>query len=189
MVNTHLSFYTEDELLGLGLGHVGMGVQLSRKVSLYKPQEIYLDDHCRIDDFCILSGNIKIGKYVHIAAYCGLFSGGTGIMMDDFSGLSSRCSLYAESDDYSGEFMINPTVPEHLRHVISAPIHMQRFSVVGVGGVLLPGATMKEGAVLAALSLLKETADAWKIYAGVPSVYKKERHKNIIELSRGIISE
>ena len=62
------SFYTEEELKGLGFRHIGNGVCISRKASIYGAQNISLGDHVRIDDFCILSGRIEIGSYVHVAA-------------------------------------------------------------------------------------------------------------------------
>lgn len=58
------SFYTEEELKGLGFRHIGNGVCISRKASIYGAQNISLGDHVRIDDFCILSGRIEIGSYV-----------------------------------------------------------------------------------------------------------------------------
>ena len=39
--------------------------------------------------------------------------------MKDFSGISSRCTIYAESDDYSGKFLTNPTVPDEYLLIIS----------------------------------------------------------------------
>ena len=57
------SFYTEEELKGLGFRHIGNGVCISRKASIYGAQNISLGDHVRIDDFCILSGRIEIGSY------------------------------------------------------------------------------------------------------------------------------
>ena len=56
------SFYTEEELKGLGFRHIGNGVCISRKASIYGAQNISLGDHVRIDDFCILSGRIEIGS-------------------------------------------------------------------------------------------------------------------------------
>lgn len=41
----------------------------------------------RIDDFCILSGNIPIGNFVHIACYTSLIGRG-GIWIGDYVGIS-----------------------------------------------------------------------------------------------------
>lgn len=70
------SFYTENELNELGLKAVGENVNISKKASLYGCSEISIGNNVRIDDFCILSGNIKIGDYVHVAAYTALYGGG-----------------------------------------------------------------------------------------------------------------
>ena len=43
---------------------------ISKKVSIYSPQKISIGNNVRIDDFCILSGNITLGNYCRIAA-CG----------------------------------------------------------------------------------------------------------------------
>ena len=46
----------------------GENVLISRKASLYSPQTISLGNKVRIDEFCILSGLIEIGNFVHISA-------------------------------------------------------------------------------------------------------------------------
>ena len=83
------SFYNQEELTALGFKAVGKNVLISRKTSIYGAQHISIGDNVRIDDFSLLSGQITIGSYVHIAAYVGLFGGG-GIVLDDFVGLSAR---------------------------------------------------------------------------------------------------
>lgn len=55
-------------------------------------------------------GIIKIGNYVHIAAYTALDGGKEEISISDFVNLSSRISVYSISNDYTGETMINPMV-------------------------------------------------------------------------------
>ena len=109
------SFYTDQELQNLGLKEYGTNVLISRKCSIYGASHISIGNNVRIDDFCILSGNIKIGNYVHISAYTSMFSGDSHIVIGDFVALSSRNVIYAESDDYSGESMVNPMVPDEYK--------------------------------------------------------------------------
>lgn len=85
---------------------------ISRKASIYGENNISIGDNVRIDDFCILSGNITIGNNVHISAYTGLFVGNMGIKIEDFVALSVRCVVFGESDDYSGSAMTNPMIPD-----------------------------------------------------------------------------
>ena len=63
------SFYTEAELERIGFASIGKNVLLSRKVSVYSASTISIGNNVRIDDFCILSGSISIGSFVHISAY------------------------------------------------------------------------------------------------------------------------
>src|SRR5881628_2781552 len=146
------SFYSQDELAGLGLAAVGEDVRLSRHATLYGAAFISLGDHARIDDFCVLSAGapLRIGRNVHVAAYCGLF-GAAGLELDDFSGLSSRVSIYTASEDYSGASLTNPTVPDVYRRVDDGPVRLGRHAIVGAGAVIMPGVQVGDGAAVGAL--------------------------------------
>ena len=72
MEKIQTSFYSPEELKEIGFKSVGENVLISRKVSIYSPQKISIGNNVRIDDFCILSGNITLGNYCRIAAYCAL---------------------------------------------------------------------------------------------------------------------
>lgn len=102
------SFYEESELKQLGFKQIGKNVRISRKASFYGVSKISIGNNVRIDDFCILSGKIDIGNYIHIAAYSALYGGDDGIFLDDFVNISSRVCIYSVSDDYSGNSMTNP---------------------------------------------------------------------------------
>lgn len=60
--------FSESELKAIGFLKYGKNVLVSRKASIYNPEQMVLGDNIRIDDFCILSGNIKLGSYIHIPA-------------------------------------------------------------------------------------------------------------------------
>lgn len=171
------SFYSEEELSKLGLRCYGKNVMISRKSSLYSPGKISIGDNVRIDDFCILSGNIRLGNCIHIAAYCALFGGAEGIEFRDYSGLSARGVVYAESDDYCGDYITNPTVPKEMRHVISGKVVFREHSIVGAGCIVLPGCILNEGIAVGAMSLVNKSLDEWGIYAGVPAKRLKDRKK------------
>lgn len=178
------SFYTEQELRELGLKHCGKNVLLSRKASIYGAGRISIGNNTRIDDFCVLSGNITIGSNVHIAAFCGLFAGNAGIVLNDFSGLSSCCVIYAESDDYSGEAFSNPTFPMEFRKISGGTVILGKHSVLGTGSAVLPGVTVGEGASVGSMSLVTKSLEPWGIYVGVPCKRLKDRSKNLLELEK-----
>ena len=178
------SFYTEEELKGLGFRHIGNGVCISRKASIYGAQNISLGDHVRIDDFCILSGRIEIGSYVHVAAYTALYGGSDGIFIEDFANLSSRICVYSVSDDYSGQTMTNPMVPDEYKAVESAPVHIRRHVIVGSTSVILPGVDLQEGSAFGSFSFINRDPEPWSMNAGIPARKIKERSRNLLELEK-----
>lgn len=183
------SFYSDAELEKIGFASCGRNVLISKKTSIYGADKISIGSNVRIDDFCILSGKIKLGNYIHIAAYSALFGGDSGIEMDDFSGLSSRCVIYAESDDYSGLHMTNPTVPEQYLGIVKGKVILSKHVIVGTASVLLPGVTIGEGSAVGSMSLVNKSLECWGIYAGVPCEYKKHRSQKLLELEKDLRGE
>lgn len=175
------SFYSEEELKELGLKSYGKNVLISRKCSLYGAENISLGDHVRIDDFCILSGNITIHNYVHISAYASMFAGDCSIEVGDYVAISSRNAIYAESDDYSGASMVNPMVPEECRHVESASVSIGRHVIIGTGSTVLPGVTVGEGASVGAMSLINHDIEPWTMNVGIPCRKIKERSQELLK--------
>jgi galactoside O-acetyltransferase len=176
------SFYTTAELSSLGLKSHGENVRISRKASIYRPERIEIGSNVRIDDFCILSGRIRLGDYIHISAQALLFGGESGIVMEDFSGLSSRCAIYAESDDYSGDHLSHAACPEQYRAPYCGEVVMKRHVIVGSGSTLLPGVLIGEGAAIGAMSLVIRDVSPWTICAGIPCRVIKERSRKAIAL-------
>lgn len=172
------------QIANIGFNSVGDNVQISEKASIYGASLIKIGNNVRIDDFCVLAagiGGIQIGNYVHIAVGSTLIGAGE-IKLDDFSGLSSRVSIYSSSDDYSGQTMTNPTVPNAYKNVYSAPVYLGRHVIVGSGSVILPGVRLEEGVAVGALSLVTTHCDSFGIYTGNPAKRIKERKRNLLEL-------
>lgn len=176
------SFYTEEELKKIGFKSMGENVLVSKKASIYGPERISLGNNVRIDDFTFLSGNIQIDDYVHISAYSSLVAGNQLIHMKDFSGLSSRVTVYAVSDDYSGKHLTNPTVPNEYKCIYGKDIIFEKHSIIGTNSVILPGAYIAEGVSIGAMSLLTKETEAWGIYAGIPAKRIKNRDRTLLEL-------
>ena len=175
------SFYSIDELLNLGIAKIGKNVLISRKTSIYSPENINIGDNVRIDDFCILSGTICIGNYIHIAAYSSLFAGNAGIIIEDYSNISSRVSIYALSDDFSGDSMTNPMIPDIFKSVYQEKVIIRKNVIIGTGSTVLPGVILNEGTAVGAMSLIKTSTEPWGIYAGIPANYKKQRSNRLLE--------
>lgn len=178
------SFYSKEEIYDMGFKSCGENVLISRKASIYRVSNISIGENVRIDDFCILSGNITLGNYIHIGAYSALFGGAKGIEMMDFSGLSSRCVIYAETDDYQGDFLTNPTVSDAYRNVSGGKVTLHKHVIIGSGTCILPDVTLAEGVSVGAMSMVNQSLDEWGVYAGCPCKRIKERSKNLIALEQ-----
>lgn len=187
------SFYTEEELRRIGFKSFGKNVLISKKASIYGAENITIGNNVRIDDFCILSGKINIENYIHISAHTSLFAGNVGINIEDFAGISSRCAVYAITDDYSGNFMTNPMTSDKYRNVISSKIIIKRHSIVGSGSTIVPNGEneliIDEGSAIGAMSFVKKSTLAWNIYIGIPARIVKQRNKNILKLEKQFLEE
>jgi len=172
------SFFTQQELKKIEFKHIGNNCLISNRASLYSPEKIEIGDNVRIDDYCILSGSIRIGSYVHISAYTALY-GKYGIIIEDFVTISARVLLFSQNDDYSGRFMTNPMIPSNYTKVEGGEIILMKHSIVGAGSIILPKVTFHEGSCLGAMSLAKNDLQEWKIYAGIPAKYLRDRYRAI----------
>jgi len=170
----------------MGFLSIGQNVNVSDRASFYNTANISLGNNVRIDDFCVLSagaGGIFLGDYVHIAVYSSLMGAGK-ISLFDFSGLSSRVSIYSSSDDYSGTMLTNPTVPSRFTGVTHADVTLEKHVIVGTGSVILPGVTLREGVAVGALSLVNNDCEAFGIYAGAPAKRIGGRKRDLLEIEK-----
>jgi acetyltransferase-like isoleucine patch superfamily enzyme len=186
-----MSFYTEEELSSIGLKSYGKDVKISRFARIYNPQSIEIGNHVRIDDFCILSASSNefiINDYVHISAGTYLY-GSSGLFIDSFSNISAGVKLYTVNDDYSGESLIGPTVPDRYRNVHKRPILIGKYVVIGCNTVVLPGSIITDGVAIGSNSLVKGSLRSWKIYGGTPVRYLKDRSKNLLSYVDNLTNE
>jgi galactoside O-acetyltransferase len=184
------SFYNTKELLQLGLKSVGNNVSISRKASLYGTSRISIGNNVRIDDFCVLSagkGGITIGNYIHIAVFSSLIGEGA-IVMKDFSGLSSRVSVYSSNDDYSGRSMTNPMVPSEFTNVKHADVILEKHVLIGSGSIILPGVVLHEGSVVGALSLIQKDCEPFALYSGHPAKRIRSRSHDLLEKEKQLMN-
>lgn len=178
------SFYLKDELKELGLKYYGKNVKISRNAKFYNVEKISVGDNVRIDDFCILSGNITLGNNIHIAAYSAIYGGNLGVIIDDYANLSSRVSVYAVSDDYTGLTMTNPTIPEEFKNVYSAAVYIGKHVIIGSTSVVLPGVKIGEGSSFGCFSYINRDSESWSINVGIPFKKIKDRSKELLDLQK-----
>ncbi len=63
------------------------------------------------------------GYNVHIATGVYIFAVDEGVILNNYSGVSSRTAIYAANDVYSGEYITNPTVSDNVRNVTVGTIY------------------------------------------------------------------
>lgn len=175
------SFYSNSELLQLGLRKVGHNVLLSRKASIYSPHQISIGNNVRIDDFCLLSGQIELGSNIHISAYVALY-GAKGIVLEDYTGISPKSIVYSAMDDFSGDYLIGPIHTEGMTHVTGGVVRIRKYAQIGTNTIIFPNLTIGEGAVIGACSLVNHNIEPWSICYGIPAIKHKERKRNMLSL-------
>lgn len=179
-METQSSFYSEYELKEIGFKSYGSNLKISRFARFYSPQSVSIGNNVRIDDFCILSGNITIGSNIHISAYVALY-GAMGIVLEDYSGISPKSVVYSAMDDFSGEYLIGPIHPENTINVQGGLVRICKYVQVGSNSVVFPKLTIGEGSVVGACSLVNKSLDEWGIYMGVPAKKYKNRSRNLLK--------
>ncbi|MEI8324257.1 MAG: acyltransferase [Betaproteobacteria bacterium] len=181
-----MTMLNRDALMRMGFQSLGKDVQISDKASFHGSHRIALGDRARIDDYCVLAagcGGIVVGAHVHIGVGSTLIGAGK-ITLSNFSGLSSRVSVYSSSDDYSGGTMTNPTVPSEFTGVTHADVYCGKHVIVGCGSVILPGVTLEDGVAIGALSVVNKDCKEFGIYSGNPARRISERRRDLLELER-----
>jgi NAD(P)-dependent dehydrogenase (short-subunit alcohol dehydrogenase family)/acetyltransferase-like isoleucine patch superfamily enzyme len=184
------SCYTIEELKSKGITVRGKNISISKYVNIYNPQNLILHDNIRIDDFTVISckGTVEIFNYVHIGCHC-LISCSTKIVFGNYTGISSGVKLFGGCDDFSGDFLTNPTVPTKYSNVSCGDIILENHVLIGANSLVLPNVILKEGTSVAALSLIKKDTEPWKIYGGCPAKVLKDRHQNCLILEKKLEAE
>ena len=188
--NIKHNYYSIDELYKLGITIYGKNIKISKFVNIYNPKNLILHDNIRIDDFTILSGKgtIEICNYVHIGSHS-FISSSTKIILSDYSGLSGGVKLFGSTDDYSGNTMTNPTIPSKYLGTKIGDIIIEPHVIIGANSIVLPNINIKEGSAIGVNSFINKSTDVWKIYAGSPIKFIKNREKNCLKLQKILQNE
>jgi dTDP-4-amino-4,6-dideoxy-D-glucose acyltransferase len=185
-------YFTRNELIRIGFGSVGKDVMISRSAEFANVSNIFIGDNSRIDTFTIIapSGNarFKIGDNVQICAYT-ILNGLESITLGDYTTISPHCSIFSSADDFSGDFLTNATIDKNYLGTFSAPVVIEKHSIIGAGTTILPGVTISTGTAVGAHSLIKESTKPFTIIAGVPAKFVRNRSDHILEIEKRYLSE
>lgn len=185
-------YYTEHDLKNVGFKAIGRNVQIAKNCTIIGLENIAIGDNVRIDGYCTIiaagQGWVNFGSFIHIGGYC-LLSAGDGIRMENFSGLSQGVRIYSITDDYTGQHLTNPTVPEKYTGPTRGTVTLGRHVIIGSGTVILPKVSIGEGSAVGALSLVTKSLDPSGVFFGCPAKRLKGRSKRLLELEAELKQE
>lgn len=162
-------FYDTNELNALGLKSVHESALISRHAILLSPSTTEIERGVRIDAFSILSGEIKIGAFTHIASNVSLVGGNFKIEVGRYSGISKNTAIFATTDDFiSGSVGVH-SAPDSLNLKIGGDVIFKGHNHIGANSVILPSLVMEMGASIGPLSLgYNRTLKPWVYHIGNP---------------------
>jgi acetyltransferase-like isoleucine patch superfamily enzyme len=184
-----MAYLSQEKLEAMGFKSLGKNVQVSDRAAIHNADQIELGDYARIDDFCVVSGRVVMGRYTFLGVHCNVAGGTTGVFMADFSAAAYGVHLLAQSDDYQGLGMAGPRIPVRFRRETKKPVRLEPYSLVAVNSVILPGITLAEGSSVLAMSLVTKSTQPWSMYFGVPAKRLKSRKKDLLEHARRFLEE
>ncbi|MBC7879029.1 MAG: acyltransferase [Anaerolineales bacterium] len=137
---THLQDYEANDMLER-CASVGTGVGLRMPVVIYHPEGLTLGDKVSIGEFCHIraSGGVTIGNRVLIASHVIITSRGHPI----------------EHPRYGG--------------VLDLPVKIEDDTWIGAGAILLPGAHVRRGSIVAAGAVVTGIVDEMSVFGGIPA--------------------
>lgn len=184
-----MAYLSEEYLNSMGFKYLGKNVQISDKAAIYNCDQIEIDDNSRIDDFCIISGRVKIGKYCHVTPMCLIAGGEPGIHLHDFVTLAYGVKIFSQSDDYSGQTMTNSLIPVRYKKEFKAAVTLEEFVIIGANSTVMPGTLIATGCSVGAMSLILKNTLPWGIYVGIPAKRINERSKEVLKLAKEFLCE
>lgn len=184
-----MAYYTQEELVRMGFKSLGNNVKISTKASIYDFDKLEIGDNSRIDDFCVISGKVRLGKFNHITPMCLIGGGVMGVCLEDFCTLSYSAKVFSQSDDYSGRTLVNSLIPKKFKQEKYDGVHLGKHVIVGAGSIIFPGVSVGEGCSIGAMTLLNKSTKPWGIYVGIPARRIKQRSRDLLELEKIFIEE
>jgi len=166
---------------------IGKDVLMFQMTKIINPEQVSIGDSVIIDDFVFMMVKATIGSFVHIAGMTCIVGNGE-FVMGDFTSISWGCRVFTGNEDWHGNAINNPTVDEPYRKPMRSYVRFEKHATLGANSVVLPGVTLREGALVGANSLVKKDCDPYSFYVGNPvrkvGEYSKDKLVEIEKLLR-----
>ncbi len=146
---------------------------VSSQIRLRKPDLLVMGEGSVVDDFCYISAQLRIGRFVHIASGCSIAGGEhRTCSIGDFTSLSSGVKIWCTSNDFVNDLvaLLPPELQEIGDNKITGDVVIERYCGIGANSVVMPQTLIPEGCTIGALSFVPATAtlEPWTVYAGTP---------------------
>jgi acetyltransferase-like isoleucine patch superfamily enzyme len=131
--------------------------------------------HVAIDKGFYCTVSATIGSYTHISPYVTIIGGKYGsFVAKGFNNIMAGARIVCGSDRFDDSGLFGAMIPKELKGTqIIKPVLMEEFSNIGTNSIVLPGATLRRGVLLAAGSLLMGDTVEWGVYKGNPATLVK----------------
>jgi acetyltransferase-like isoleucine patch superfamily enzyme len=169
------------------LGACGQNVFIGHNTLFVDPSKVFLGDNVRIDPFCWITTNLKVGSNVQITSHV-VIGGGLGhtVTIGDWCFIGYGSKLFCASEDYSGKYgPVNDFWGAN--RVFHGDITFKDNSGVASDVMVMPGVTLPEGCTVGAKSFVytDNNLTPWSVWIGNPPKLHKNRDKDtILRLSK-----
>lgn len=140
--------YSRRELLRLGFWHVGSDVSVSKSAQFHGLLAS-ISDGARIDDYCVITGKVEIGRSAHVSPFVFLSGSGGCIRLMDGSGVGSHSSLFTKSQVYD---LLTPRAERHV-----GDVEIGTSTILGRNVTVLPGVSIGRNCVIGAGCVISES--------------------------------
>jgi acetyltransferase-like isoleucine patch superfamily enzyme len=137
---------------------------------ILKPEMLTIADTARVDSLVKIEGGlgVTIGEYVHIASFCHINGGGGRVVLGNHVGLGSGAKIIGGCNRPDALSM-SAASPAGMQHVARQTTILHDYAFVGTNGIVMPGVTLGEGAVLGAGAVATHDIPPWEVWAGIPA--------------------
>ncbi len=171
------------------LKYCGKDVVLYPLAKMIRAQNAEIDDAIRIlDNVFIDAGKaLKIGKYSMITWFT-LIEGGGVTCIGDRVFIGPGTKILTSTYKLHGVFTAE-NLPAKYQEIMYGDITIENDAYIGANCTIMPGVTIREGAVIGANALVNKDVEPWGIYVGSPCKKIGERQKPSDEMFSQLMSE
>jgi acetyltransferase-like isoleucine patch superfamily enzyme len=156
----------------------GKNVIIGKTVRIRHPELVEIGDNVIIDDFTYISGNVKIGSFVHIASSCTIQAGHASIEIGSFVGISAGCRIFAVTSNYLIPSLDLPVIQKKFSYgSIHEDTRIGDDVLIGANCVVLNGVVIPNGVAFGAgLTIRKKEYVEWRLYSDCTEKPKLKRN-------------